>query len=71
MKTLYVKTISHLYEKTPSRRQLKIKLSNGTTIRAEACHESWEQWGGTTEELYVSMPVVERHNEWLHGGERP
>jgi len=71
MKTLYVKTVSYLYEKTPSRRQLKIKLSNGTTIRAEACHESWEQWGGTTEELYVSMPVVERHNEWLHGGERP
>ena len=68
---MYIKSIAYLYENTPSRRQPKMKLSNGTVIRAEACHESWQQWGGTEEELYVTMPTVERHNEWLHGGERP
>ena len=66
-----IRSITYLYERQPSRRQLKIKLSNGTTIRAESCHESWEQWGGTVEELYVTMPTVEAHNDWLHGGERP
>lgn len=71
MKNLYIKSIRYLYENKPSKRQLKIILSNRRVIRAEACHESWEQWGGTTEELYVTMPVVENHNDWLHGGERP
>jgi len=66
-----IKSISYLNENRPSKRQLKIKLTNGTTIRAESCHESWQQWGGTTEELYVTMPVVESHNKWLHGGNRP
>lgn len=68
---MHIKSIAYLYENTPSRRQIKMKLSNGTVIRAESCHESWQQWGGTEEELYVTMPTVERHNEWLHGGERP
>ena len=62
-----VKKIQYLHRNQPSRRQLKLTLSNGTVIRAEACHESWEQWGGTNEELYVTMPIVERHNAWLHG----
>jgi hypothetical protein len=67
----YVKKIEYLYENQKSRRQLKITLSNKRTIRAESCHESWEQWGGSTDDLYISMPTVEQHNDWLHGGERP
>ena len=66
-----VKKIEYLYENQPKRRQLKLKLSNDTAIRAEACYESWQQWGGTMEELYVTMPIVEAHNDWLHGGEKP
>lgn len=50
---------------------MKITLSNGTIVRAEACYESWQQWGGTTDELYITMELVELHNEWLHGGNRP
>ena len=68
---LYVKRIEYQYENQPARRRLKLTLNNGRVIRAEACHESWEQWGGTTEELCATVPTVERHNEWLHGGERP
>jgi len=70
MKTT-VKKIEYLGENKPSKRALKITLSNGTKIRAEKCYESWEQWGGTQSELYISMPIVEAHNDWLHGGERP
>lgn len=71
MKKLYIKSIRYLYEITPSRRQLKMTLNNGRVIRAESCQESWEQWGGTAEELYITMPIVERHSDWLHGGSRP
>lgn len=71
MRTTTIRSITYLSENRPSKRELKIKLSNGTTIRACACHESWEQWGGTTEELYITMPIVEAHNEWLHGGNKP
>ena len=71
MGTPYIKRVEYLHENQPTRRQLKITLSNKTVIRAESCHESWEQWGGSREELYITMPTVERHNDWLHGGERP
>jgi len=70
MKTT-VKKIEYLHENQKSRRELKITLSNKIVIRAAKCHESWEQWGGTTPELFITMPIVERHNEWLHGGSKP
>jgi hypothetical protein len=66
-----IKKIEYLYANQKSRRQLKITLTNRTVIRAERCHESWEQWGGTHDELCVTMPIVERHNDWLHGGPLP
>ncbi len=66
-----IKRISYIGENNKSRRKLKIKLSNNRIITAEKCHESWEQWGGNTEELFLTMPIVEQHNEWLHGGNRP
>jgi hypothetical protein len=71
MKTIKIKSVQYLRENRPSKRELKIKLNNSTTVRASACHESWEQWGGTTEELYITMPFVEAHNDWLHGGSKP
>jgi hypothetical protein len=69
----HITRISFVGELSPNKnnRKLKIKLSSGSIITAEACHESWEQWGGTTKELYITMPIVEAHNKWLHGGERP
>lgn len=71
MKEPYIKKIEYLYENQKSRRQLKITLNNKTVIWAESCCGSWEQWGGSVDELYITVPVVEKHNEWLHGGERP
>lgn len=52
-------------------REVLVTLNNGTEIHIAACHESWEQWGGTTEELYTTVDVAELYNEWLHGGDEP
>lgn len=76
MKMQTIRSISYLNERSKSRRQLKIRLSDGTlggtaVIRAESCEESWQQWGGTERELFITMPIVEAHNDWLHGGDRP
>lgn len=62
-----IKKIQHLYKNNVSRRQLKITLTNGTIIRADACYESWEQYGGCADELRITVDIVERNNRWLHG----
>lgn len=70
MKTT-IKKIEYLHSNNKKNRELKITLSNKTVVRACACYESWEQWGGNKEELYITMPIVESHNAWLHGGSKP
>ena len=62
-----VRKIEFLYANQPHRRKIKVTLTNGTKIYIESCYESWQQYGGTTEELFVSMPVAERYNYGLHG----
>ena len=69
-KETYIKSFSYLYENVPSRRKLIFTLSNGIKIYAVLCYESWQQWGCNTKELCLTMPLVEQHNEWLHGGLR-
>lgn len=48
-------------------REIIVSLSNGAEVHISACYESWEQWGGTIDDLYVTMPIAERNNAWLHG----
>lgn len=68
----YIKKIEYIGTNDgAAERLIVITLSNNTNIKATSCCESWEQWGGTTEELYVTQPIVEAHNDWLHGGELP
>lgn len=47
-------------------RQVKVTLSNGTVIKIEKCYESWQQYGGTVEELGMTVDIAERYNNWLH-----
>ena len=68
MSKLLITTIGYKYHEA---RQLRITLNSGSVIVAEACHESWEQWGGTPDELCHTQSLVEAHNDWLHGGELP
>lgn len=48
-------------------REVVVTLDNDTEIHIAACYESWEQWGGTTEELGYTVDVADCVNEWLHG----
>ena len=50
-------------------RKIEVTISNGTVITIVACQESWEQYGGTLDELYLTADVTERYNKWLHGGD--
>lgn len=64
-----IKKIEFLFKNQVERRRIKVTLTNKSVIYIEACHESWEQWGGTTDELYITMPIAEKYNDWLHGAE--
>lgn len=48
-------------------RQVKVTLSNGTEITIVRCWESWEQYGGTTDELRITINIADKYNNWLHG----
>ena len=48
-------------------RQVEVTLSNGMVIKIEKCYESWQQYGGTVEELGMTVDIAERYNNWLHG----
>jgi len=68
MAILLVTNIKYVHQEA---RQLVITLNDGSEITAEACHESWEQWGATVDQLCFTQPIVGAHNDWLHGGELP
>ena len=69
MNALKIKKIELIGENRPKNRKVKVTLTNGTKITIVPCCESWEQFGGTKEELYVTVPVADRYNAWLHGAE--
>ena len=69
MNALKIKKIELVGENRPKNRKVKVTLTNGTKITIVPCHESWEQFGGTTEELRVTVPVADKYNAWLHGVE--
>lgn len=63
-----IRKIELLYVNQPKRRKVKVTLSNNTRIYIESCYESWQQYGGNTDELYITMPIAGKFNKWLHGG---
>lgn len=67
MKEPKIRKVEFLYVSQPKRRKIKVTLTNGTRIYIEPCYESWQQYGGTTDELCITMPIAERYNWWLHG----
>lgn len=48
-------------------REVVVTLDNGTEVHIVRCYESWEQFGGTTDELYCTVDVADCVNDWLHG----
>ena len=69
MSTLKIKKIELIGQNRPKTRKVKVTLTNGTKITIVPCCESWEQYGGTTDELRVTVPVADKYNAWLHGAE--
>lgn len=48
-------------------REIRILLSNGTTVTVSACHEGFEQTGGTRRDYLVTVDIAWRFVGWLHG----
>lgn len=48
-------------------REVVVTLDNGTEVHIVRCYESWEQFGGTTDELYCTVDIADCVNDWLHG----
>lgn len=72
MNDLQVIKVEFLNTDSIKDRECICTLNNGTEVHISSCYESWEQWGGTRNELYVTIPIAERINDWLHGvGDEP
>lgn len=69
MKNNGIKKVEFLYQNQPKRRKIKVTMKSGNIVYIERCYESWEQYGGTTAELYETMPIADEYNGWLHGEE--
>lgn len=67
MKQRKITKVEFQYQNQPNRRRIKVTMSSGNKIYIVRCYESWEQYGGITEELWLTMPIAERNNAWLHG----
>lgn len=48
-------------------REVVVTLDNGTEVHIVRCYESWEQFGGTTDELSCTVDIADCVNDWLHG----
>lgn len=66
MENLQVTKVEFINVDSVEDRECICTLNNGTEVHIASCYESWEQWGGTTNELFVTMPIAERI-DWLHG----
>ena len=68
MNEVKIKTVKLVNGKT---RKVVVTLSNKDKVIIEPCYESWMQYGSHEENLRKTVPIAERYNEWLHGGELP
>lgn len=59
--------VKYLNDSDVENRELKITLDNGTEITAVACMESFEQWGGTEDEMWSALPTIKENLAWLQG----
>ena len=48
------------------KREVVVNLSNGAQVHIVACHESFEAFGGTEEDMRAVTHVADEYNDWLH-----
>lgn len=69
MGEITIKKVQKLFKNQVNRRKIKVTLSNKTVIYIVSCYESWQQYGGTVDELRLTVPIAEKYNRWLHGND--
>lgn len=47
-------------------REVVVTLDNDTKVHIVSCFESWQQWGGTRDELWATTHIADAVNKWLH-----
>ena len=67
-KEIKISKVELQYWSQPKRRRIKVHLSNGTKVYIERSWEAWQQYGGTTQELFITQPIARDYNGWLHEG---
>ncbi len=67
MEKIYVEDVTLNEGEDLESRECICTLSNGTEIHIVACYESWQQYGGTQNELWLTVDIAEAINDWLHG----
>lgn len=67
MEKLGIKKVELLNWMFPPQRKVVVTLSNKRQITIVACHESFEQYGGTPDELKLTVGIAEYFVGWLHG----
>lgn len=63
VKEIKVKKVLFDFDK----RWITVQLNTGSKIHIVPCYESWQQYGGTEDELSYTMDIAEAFNDWLHG----
>jgi hypothetical protein len=67
MKDVKIKKIEFLYRNQPKRRKIKVTLTDGSRTYIESCHEAWQQYGNVTDNLWLTVGLADKYNDWLHG----
>lgn len=62
-----IKNVKFQYVNVPSRRRIKVAMTSGNVITIVPCYESYEQFGGFDNELWETLPIAKKYNDWLHG----
>ena len=62
-----IRDIRLLNHDKPSDRKVEVVLTNDTVVTIVACHEGFEQYGGTQRDYAVTADVAWRFTAWLHG----
>lgn len=67
MADVKIKKVEFLFNNQPKRRKIKVTLTDGSRTYIESCYESWQQYGNTTNNLWITVPIADKYNDWLHG----
>jgi hypothetical protein len=66
----YIKSVKFTKDEN-GEREVHVQLNHDTLVKICECYESYQQYNACTPALWVSLPVAEACNDWLHGENKP